>query len=206
LNKVDLLEATKSDSKWLRRAALVELRGRQKLTAIKRSKRGKPSCATELEILLGSGNLVSIKDISDVGLRGYAVRRIADSTMSEKYRNVLIELAMTEESPEVISQLIAGSKRMDTNDGLKIVKAVLTRDLFEDDPHIPLLIWWSIESKAMSNVESIKKLYSESDFWSSKIVRKTIMGRTMRRYASEETIEGYLMCSYFFSFNINRFT
>ena len=199
LNKVDLLEAAKSDSKWLRRAALVELRDRQKLTVIKGSKRGQPSSATELEILLGSGNLIPIKGISDVGLRGYAVRRIADGTMSEKYRNVLIELAMTEESPEVVSQLIAVSKRMDANDGLKIVKAVLARDLFENDPHIPLLIWWSIESKAMSNIESIKKLYSESDFWTSKIVRKTIMGRTMRRYASEETIEGYLMCSYLLS-------
>ena len=199
LNKVDLLIAAKSDSRWLRRAALVELRDRQKLTVIKGAKRRQPSCATELEILLGSDNLVPIKDISDVGLRGYAVRRIADGTMSEKYRNVLIELAMNEESPEVVSQLIAASKRMDANDGLKIIKAVLNRDLFENDPHIPLLTWWSIESKAMSNIESIKKLYSESDFWSSKIVRKTIMGRTMRRYASEETIEGYLMCSYLLS-------
>ena len=199
LNKVDLLIAAKSDSRWLRRAALVELRDRQKLTVIKGTKRGQPSCATELEILLGSDNLVPIKDISDVGLRGYAVRRIADGTMSEKYRNVLIELAMTEESPEVVSQLIAVSKRMDANDGLKIINAVLTRDLFENDPHIPLLTWWSIESKAMSNIESIKKLYSENDFWRSKIARKTIIGRTMRRYASEETIEGYLMCSYLLS-------
>ena len=196
LSKDDLLEASRSGSRWLRRSALVEIRARYKMNEEKKFETNQPSSATELELFLSSGNLVRIKDIADAGLRGYAVRRIADRGMSEKDRNALIELASLEESPEVVSQLISVSKRMDANDGLEIVKTVLSRDLFDSDPHIPLLIWWSIESKAQSNVDALKKLFTNNKIWSSKILRKDIIGRVMKRYASEETIEGYLMCAF----------
>ncbi|HIG82873.1 MAG TPA: hypothetical protein EYG40_08505 [Verrucomicrobia bacterium] len=197
LSKVDLLEVSRSDSRWLRRSALVELRKSHELTDINELKRKQPSNATELELMLSSNNLMPIKGITDIGLRGYAVRRVAGVTMSEKHRKALIELAMVEESPEVVSQLIAISKRMNSNDGFKIVKTVASRDLFDSDPHIPLLIWWSIESKAESDVDAVKKLFSDDSIWRSKIIRKDVIGRIMRRYASQETIEGYLMCAFF---------
>ena len=56
-------------------------------------KRKQPTSATELELMLGSDNLIPIKDIEDVGLRGYAVRRLAAGVISERHRNDLIELA-----------------------------------------------------------------------------------------------------------------
>lgn len=196
LSEIDLLEATRSDSRWLRRSALVELRRRYNINEIPELKRKQPSNASELELLLGSDKLIPIKDITDIGLRGYAVRRFAGKAISEKHRNALIELAIVEESPEVVSQLIAVSKRMDSNDGFKIVKNVLSRNLFDSDPHIPLLIWWSIESKAESDVAAIKELFSENNIWRNKIVRNDVIGRIMRRYASQETIEGYLMCAF----------
>ncbi|MFL2478017.1 MAG: PVC-type heme-binding CxxCH protein [Verrucomicrobiales bacterium] len=195
-SKVELLEASRSGSRWLRRSALVELRSRYKMAEITEIKRKQPTSATELELMLGSDNLIPIKDIEDVGLRGYAVRRLAAGVISERHRNDLIELASVEESPEVISQLIAVSKRMDSNDGFKIVKTVLSRDLFDSDPHIPLLTWWSIESKAASDVDAIKELFSDANIWRSKIFRDVVIGRVMRRFASQETVDGYLMCAF----------
>jgi len=196
LNREGLLDVAKSDSRWSRRAALVQLRAHYDLSNIKGSEKSQPSSAVELEILLSTDNLVPIKDISDAGLRGYAVRRIGEGIMSEERRSSLIELAGEEMSPEVVSQLIAVSKRMDSIDGLKVVKTVLSRDMFHEDPHIPLLLWWSIESKAASDIDAIKGLFSDSKFWRSKIVRREIIGRTMKRYASQETVEGYLMCAH----------
>ena len=199
MDRGDLLNLAKSDSRWSRRAALVQLRANYGLRKEKGHNMSQPSSAVELEILLGNNNLVPIKEILDAGLRGYAVRRVGEGIMSEEYRNSLIELAGSEMDPEVVSQLVAVSKRMDSNDGLEIVKAVLNRDMFHEDPHIPLLIWWSIESKAISELESIKGLFSNSKFWTSKITREEIIGRTMRRYASEETMDGYLMCAHLLS-------
>ena len=196
LDRDGLLDVAKSDSRWSRRAALVQLRANHGRIKVDEGKMSQPSSAVELEILLGTDKLVPISDISDAGLRGYAVRRVGEGVMSEEHRNSLIELAGDEMEPEVVSQLVAVSKRMDSNDGLKIVKAVLSRDMFHEDPHIPLLLWWSIESKASSDIKAIKVLFSDSNFWNSKIVRKVIISRTMKRFASQESINGYLMCAH----------
>src|SRR5690606_37925565 len=57
------------------------------------------------------------------------------------------------------------------------------------DPHLPLLIWWGIESKAVSDREQVLELFNSPDSYQHPILRDTVMGRLARRYAAQPTPE-----------------
>ncbi|MEO8426605.1 MAG: c-type cytochrome, partial [Verrucomicrobiota bacterium] len=63
------------------------------------------------------------------------------------------------------------------------------------DPQIPLLIWWALESKAIDHREQILQLFAAPAFWQKAIARRFIIGRLARRYAAEDSEDGFAACA-----------
>ena len=51
-----------------------------------------------------------------------------------------------------------------------------------DDPDIPLLVWWALESKADLDRAAVLEMFDDADLWSQPAVEHTILGRLMQRY------------------------
>ncbi len=47
-------------------------------------------------------------------------------------------------------------------DGLPIVERLLRRGLDRDDPYIPLMLWWAIEAKALTDAERLLAFFGDS--------------------------------------------
>ncbi len=78
---------------------------------------------------------------------------------------------------------------------LPIVRALLARSEDERDIHIPLLIWWALESKVATDPELVLAAFSESETWNLPIVKSTIVERLMRRFAAAGTRQDLSYCA-----------
>src|SRR5262249_18449762 len=82
-------------------------------------------------------------------IRRWAVRLLGDRMRVDADQSAaLAALAVRETDPEVRSQLASSAKRLPATDALGIIRPMLARDEDASDKHIPLLLWWAIESKA----------------------------------------------------------
>jgi hypothetical protein len=116
-------------------------------------------------------------------VRTWTVRLLGDAKrVSPTIGRRLVELARTDVSPTVRSQLACSSKRLPAADGLPIVRELLRRDEDVNDPHIPLLLWWSVEDKAVSDREAVLGLLDTPEAWQRPLVRGFMVERLARRY------------------------
>lgn len=95
--------------------------------------------------------------------------------------------AEAETSPEVRAQLASTCKRLPGPDALPIVRELLLRADDVRDKHIPLLLWWALENKAITDRDRILRLFEDSTFWHTPIVSQFIVQRLGRRYTAERT-------------------
>jgi putative membrane-bound dehydrogenase-like protein len=129
-------------------------------------------------------------------VRTWAVRLLGDARkVTPAQRDCLVALARTDPSPTVRSQLACSSRRLPGPDGLPIVRELLRRAEDVDDPHIPLLLWWSIEARALSDREAVLGLLAAPADWRQPLVRRHITERLARRYLAEGTEAGYAACA-----------
>ena len=118
-------------------------------------------------------------------VRTWAIRLIGDGKkVSPGFRDRLVALARTEKSATVRCQLACSAKRPPGPDCLAIVRELLHRDEDADDPFIPMLLWWAIEDKAISDRDATLGLL-DSAAWRAPIVRRFIVERLARRYVDE---------------------
>jgi len=115
-------------------------------------------------------------------------------SVSPAIQSRLVELAKTEPSPVVRSQLACTSKRLPPDKALPIVWQLLLREEDRKDPHIPLLLWWALESKAVSAQSQVLEMFTASDAWKAPMVRDVILSRLMRRYAAEADADSLNAC------------
>jgi putative heme-binding domain-containing protein len=102
---------------------------------------------------------------------------------------------MLDPSPTVRSQLACTAKRLPGPDALALVEPLLRRSEDVSDTHIPLLLWWAIEDKAVAERARILDLLSTSEAWRLPLVRATVVERLARRYLAERTDAGYEACA-----------
>lgn len=132
----------------------------------------------------------------DEHIRRWTIRLLGDKHQSSKaLTKSMVALAKTEPYAEVRSQLASTAKRLPADSGLPIAEVLLQREEDLEDLHIPLLLWWAIESKATSDREAILKLFSKPEFWQVKMVQDYILERIMQRYAMAGGEENYAMCA-----------
>jgi putative membrane-bound dehydrogenase-like protein len=120
---------------------------------------------------------------SNEDVRAWTVRLAGDD--AQLLGNAQIELAKNEPSPVVRNQLACTAKRLPYAGGLPIVRALLKRSEDLDDPHIPMLLWWAIEDKAITYRDSVLSLFDKAEDWKSPITQKFIIERIGRRYMVE---------------------
>jgi len=127
-------------------------------------------------------------------VRIWTVRLLGDNKqVSPKMAQRLIALAEREPSPIVRSQLACTAKRLPADVGLPIVTRILDRNLDNDDLRIPLLLWWAIESKTISDREAVLEQFAQPENWSKQSYEQPLQN-LIRRYAAEGKQTGYLAC------------
>jgi putative membrane-bound dehydrogenase-like protein len=129
-------------------------------------------------------------------VRSWTVRLLGDSKhVSPAIEPRLVELARTDPSPAVRNQLACTAKRLPGKDALPIISELWQRDEDVADPQIPLLTWWALESKALSDREAVVGLFETSSRWQRPIVQKFMLERVARRYATEGNNAGFSTCA-----------
>jgi putative membrane-bound dehydrogenase-like protein len=125
----------------------------------------------------------------DEDVRAWGVRFIGDREESSSYeRGFLDILPLNEPSALVRAQLASTARRLRPYDALLIPQRIAVRDLDADDPHIPLLLWWSIEPYATRDPEAtLGQVVDHPRAWTSRLNREAILPRLARRFAAEGT-------------------
>jgi putative heme-binding domain-containing protein len=129
-------------------------------------------------------------------VRAWAVRLRGDRRrVDQRFADRLASLARAEPSPTVRSQLACTARRLPASDGLPIVAELASRAGDVVDPHIPLLLWWAVEDKAVSDRDRVLALVDTPDEWNRPITRSHLVERLARRYLGEASQEGYATCA-----------
>ena len=103
-------------------------------------------------------------------------------------------LATRETEIQVRSQLASTAQRLPADDAVSVIRALLSHDEDIDDPHMPLMNWWAVESHADA-WSSIKLLINDPTFWQQPMVRQHIIARLMQRYAASGTADDLDHCA-----------
>jgi putative membrane-bound dehydrogenase-like protein len=128
-------------------------------------------------------------------VRTWAIRLVGDGKkVSAGFRDGLVALAKTEKSPTVRCQLACTCKRLPGGDALPIIHELLRRDEDADDAFIPLLLWWAVEDKAISDRLRVLALVDEPAGWRRPLVARFLLERLARRYAAEDSDAGWNAC------------
>lgn len=129
-------------------------------------------------------------------VRRWTVRLLGDDRAAPPSAAAeMVKLVATESNVQVRSQLASSVKRLPADVGLPIVRALAAGSEDVDDLHLPLLIWWAVESKAASDREAVVALFADKAFWSLPIVDKFIVERIMQRYAMTGEPADLLSCA-----------
>jgi putative membrane-bound dehydrogenase-like protein len=127
-------------------------------------------------------------DDPDEHVRAWSVRLLGDRrALDAATLERLVALARNDPSPVVRSQLACSAKRLPGPQGLGIVRELLRRSEDVDDPFLPLLVWWAIESKAVSDDAAVLDLF-RAEAWTLPMVRRHLGERVARRYMAEGDI------------------
>jgi len=124
----------------------------------------------------------------DEFVRFWTIRLVGDTRrVSATMQQRLTAMARTESSAQVRSQLASTAKRLPGPDALPILAALAQRSEDLSDPHIPLLVWWGIEAKAISDRHEVIQLFGGKSSWDQPMVAQQIVHRLAERYAAEGT-------------------
>ncbi len=202
----ELIALLNHPNKWFRRTALRVLGDRKDRTLIpslaKATFDGKGQIALEslwaLNLCGGFDQETALEllDHDDPYVRLWTVRLLCDpKQVSNEVALELADRSWVEPNVEVRSQLACSARRLPAAQSLPIVANLTARDEDANDPHIPLLLWWAIESKAETDRDAVVALFRDPSFWARPIVAKTIAERVMRRYAATGSRRDLLTCA-----------
>ena len=120
-------------------------------------------------------------------LRRWAVRLLGDTgSVRAPTAAALAALARSETDVEVRSQLACSAKRLPAGQAMPVIRELLLRDEDAKDVHLPLLLWWALESKANPGREEILALIRDPAVWRSAIFRGEIAERIGRRFTADQ--------------------
>lgn len=123
----------------------------------------------------------------DPYVKQWAVRLLGDANELSGLREKLVSVCESEKNPEVRSQLACTARRSDANTALGMIGALCGNDSDLNDPFIPWLVWWALESKMGESLDECMALFDEPEFWERPMVRDFLLEKVMRRLASSGT-------------------
>jgi putative membrane-bound dehydrogenase-like protein len=201
----ELIALFSNSNRWFQQESLRILGDRKdktllpKLTALLRDSTGQIALQALWAINLTGGFNEEIAGLAlthqDPFVRMWGVRLIGDAAkLSDALSEKLIKLAGTERHPEVRSQLASTAKRLPAKTSIPFLDRLIRNEPDANDPDIPLLIWWALESQLDSNMEKISTLFSDESFWDAPLVNKLLSGQLIRRLVMENSAAGYSAC------------
>jgi putative membrane-bound dehydrogenase-like protein len=142
------------------------------------------------------GFAATLLDHPNEDVRAWNIRLLGDAKkVAPAIQRRLVQVARADGSFTVRSQLACSCKRLAGKDALPIIRELLQRAEDVDDPHIPLLLWWAIEDKAVSDREQVLGLLDSAQGWHTPLIRRFVIERLGRRYLAEGTDEGFAACA-----------
>lgn len=134
-------------------------------------------------------------DHTSEDIRGWTIRFLGDQKqLSPQLANRLVSLARFEPSARVRSQLACSCKRWPGTHSLPIVSELCSRADDVQDRHIPLLLWWAIEDKALSDRELVLRLFTSKSAWQHTVVASTVAERLAMRYFAAAPHPDFASC------------
>jgi putative heme-binding domain-containing protein len=129
-------------------------------------------------------------------VRAWTIRLLGDAkSLPAAVALRLGDLARTEPDAEVRSQMLSTARRLPAKQALPLAAAVLCRPDDLEDPFIPLMGWFVIESHCATDRDAVLALLGDSSFWAKPSVRQHIVPRLMRRFAEAGTRQDLLVCT-----------
>lgn len=210
LPTAELLPLLKHPNRWYRRTAIRLLYDRRDVSVVEDllSLVGESTGNLALEALFALNACGGFTESSaaqtlchaDPFVRGWTVRLLGDrGAMSSDRASQLAQLGMTETNVDVRSQLASTARRLPAEQGLPIVRSLLTHDEDVQDPHLPLLLWWAIEAKADSDRDAVLAMFEDSQVCRLPMASTHILHRLMRRFAMGTTRKDLLTCAKLFN-------
>ena len=132
------------------------------------------------------------RQVQDAHLMGH---RFGETRTSIPLARKLVDAAKSETYVRVRSQLASTAKRLPADQALPLIDALTTHHEDADDIHIPLLLWWALESKATKNSALIVNLFKNPEVWKRPLVEKHLVSRTMQRFAQASTRNDLLVAA-----------
>ena len=127
-------------------------------------------------------------------VRRWTVRLLGDARqVGRPIANRLLQLAQSEESVVVRSQLAASARRLSCGSGLPIIVALLKRGLDRPGSRVAWLAWWAIESWVVSDTPQILAAFAQPGLWQQPLFRRPLQ-HLVRRFAAEGNKAGYDAC------------
>jgi len=212
----ELVDFLKHENRWFRQTALRLLADRRDPNIIpflleetfQNQGQYALECFWALNLSGGLTDEVALRALShpDPFIRLWTVRLLGDKKQlpSRAIADKLVALATSEPSVFVRSQLASTAKRLPGPDGLAIVRQLLTHSEDVTDVHIPLLLWWAMESKAESHRAEVVALFRDKSIWQLPLVRTHLVERVMQRYAKAGTRTDLLICAELFALSPDK--
>lgn len=206
LASLELVELLASPNRWHRETAqrlLADRRDRSLAPMLRERLRGSSGqLALELSWALAAvGGLdaptaLANLDHVDPYVRLWTVRLLADERkVTDAIAARLVTLAAGELSVHARSQLAASARRLPARQGLPIVRQLMNQSADADDIHLPLLIWWAIESQADGDRELVLAMFEDRELWEQPLVKQHLTQRLMRRFAQSGQRKDLLACA-----------
>ena len=121
---------------------------------------------------------------------------LCENSRSNDYFQQFNQISLNEKNKEVVSQLISCLPQIEFTQRAKLITNLLLRDEMRLDPCIPLQLWWVLEAMVSDDNSFLREIFSRRDVWGSLLVNDVIIERLMRRFSTEETVNGYNICEF----------
>lgn len=215
LSNDDLIEVLKNPNKWYRQTAVRLFYDRHDASLVPKLKKlvaentGQFAleCFWALNASGGFTDEVALQTLEhkDEFIRYWTVRLLGDRYPPARYssstrtpaalpaaiQKKLEALARQESEAQVRSQVASAAKRLPGANALPILREAMYRAEDADDKHIPLLIWWALESKATSDRAQVMDVLKDSALWRTPVFSKFIIARLGQRYTAERTEQNF---------------
>jgi mono/diheme cytochrome c family protein len=81
--------------------------------------------------------------------------------------------------------LASSCKRLPARDALPIIRELMLRGEDVNDLHVPLLLWWALESKVGNDLPLVLQLLKDPAVWEAPLFKKHIAARLGQRFTTE---------------------
>lgn len=117
-------------------------------------------------------------DSPHAAIRAWSVRRLGDDgVVPDDFQDRVTR----ETDATVRCQWAATAKRLPLDQGMEVVRTLVARDIDAGDPFIPMLCWWAIANRPLSQTRNVVALAEGPLFWKSKIGRNVLAERIARK-------------------------